>query len=407
MAKVNTRKRGSSWQYYFESAKVGGKRRQVVKSGFRTKKDAEAAGAKALAEYSSSGMRFEPSEVSVADYFDYWLREHVAMNMRPRTIDFYTRVVENNIKPNLGAYRLKALTPSTMQDFVNRMVLHGYSRSMVVNIKGVASGALDYAVHPLGYIASNPMRYVRNPKIDKEPRHRRVITQDEMAAILARFPEGSHFGLAIRIGYHTGLRIGEVYGLTWDDIDLEARTVRVERQLLKIRGRWLLAPPKTKSSRRTVRIGETLANALHGALTASQAYAGEYGDEYTAQYLKGDEVVQRQIGDGVALQRLRMVNVREDGRMLTPESFKYASRVIRYTLGIDGFDFHCLRHTHATLLVENGANIKDVQERLGHNRIETTLQTYTHGTDKMAQDSADIFERVTSGSEKGCQKDGS
>ena len=78
---------------------------------------------------------------------------------------------------------------------------------------------------------------------------------------------------------------------------------------------------------------------------------------------------------------------------MTPDTFKYASRVIHYSLGIL-FNFHSLRHTHATTLIKNGANIKDVQIRLGHANIETTLGTYTHATKKMAEQSVDIFEKA-------------
>jgi len=78
--------------------------------------------------------------------------------------------------------------------------------------------------------------------------------------------------------------------------------------------------------------------------------------------------------------------------MITPDSFKYASRVIHYSLCLL-FNFNSLRHTHATTLIENGANIKDVQTRLRHANIETTLGTYTHSTEKMAERSVDIFEK--------------
>ena len=86
-----------------------------------------------------------------------------------------------------------------------------------------------------------------------------------------------------------------------------------------------------------------------------------------------------------------MVCVRENGQLLTSDSFKYCARVIHYELKI-AFNFHSLRHTHATLLVQEGAHIKDVQERLGHANIETTLDTYTHNTKVMKETSITLFE---------------
>lgn len=86
-----------------------------------------------------------------------------------------------------------------------------------------------------------------------------------------------------------------------------------------------------------------------------------------------------------------MVCIKESGELVTSDTFKYAAKVIYYELGLT-FNFHSLRHTHATTLIENGANIKDVQARLGHANIETTLGTYTHATEKMSEQSVSIFE---------------
>lgn len=88
-----------------------------------------------------------------------------------------------------------------------------------------------------------------------------------------------------------------------------------------------------------------------------------------------------------------MVCVRENGEYVSTDSFKYCARVIHNELKI-AFNYHSLRHTHATFLIQNGANVKDVQERLGHTNIQTTLNTYVHNTEKMKNDSVDIFENA-------------
>ena len=96
----------------------------------------------------------------------------------------------------------------------------------------------------------------------------------------------------------------------------------------------------------------------------------------------------------VNLPQTNLIMRRENGEYISTDSFKYCARVIHYDLGIHEFNFHSLRHTHATKLIESGINPKAVQKRLGHEKIETTLQTYVHNTDRMQDDAVDVFENM-------------
>lgn len=421
MAALNVTKRGSYWQYRFEVAKIDGKRKQISKSGFRTKKEATEAGTKALADYNNSGVVIAASDVSVADYLDYWLDTYGKMNLKYNTQVSYLYIIENHLKPNLGTYRLKSLSAATIQEYANSLKLRGLSKSHCVNIISTLSGALNYAVEPLHYIQYNPCDNVKYPKFtEKKEQKRYIITHEQFNQIIDRFPPTSPFYIPFMIGYYTGLRIGEVFGLTWDDIDLNNRTLTVNkimvkrnfgvdvRQALKVKGKkeeksaWYFGTPKTKSSTRTVKFGDTLYTALKAAKLRQKENEWQYGEFYTNIYKKpekdekGDTIyrlVEIENAIPCALEPVKLVCTKVSGELLSVDSMKYPSRVIHHELGFN-FNFHSLRHTHATILIENGANIKAVQERLGHHDIETTLNTYVHNTDSMKDASVDIFEKA-------------
>lgn len=400
MTEVKARKRGEKWEYRFEGAKVNGKRRQISKSGFRTKKEALEAGTRAMLEYEGGGTPYKATEASLSDVLDEWLTKYVDANLRPKTRASYRSVIEIHIKPALGHYRASSLTPATLQEFANGLKVKGYSRRHVVNVLSTLKNALGYAVEPLRHLRENPMLYVKTPKIEKPVKRRIVLTNEAWQKIVSRFPAGNKYHLPLMLGYHLGLRISEAFALTWSDIDLDQRTIRITKQIVKVKREgdpkalWCLGPPKTAASVRVVGMGETLFKALRTERIRQAENRMRYG-EYYARYSSRE--VEQGLGELVRDPegQIMPVCVDEDGSFVTTDSFKYCSRVIHHELKLD-FDFHSLRHTHATILVENGANIKNVQARLGHEKIETTLQTYVHDTDTMAVESIDIFEKAIS-----------
>lgn len=395
MAEVTARKRGKYWQYCFEGAPINGKRKQYTKSGFPTKKSALEAGVKAKAEYDNSGSVFSPSEISATDYFDYWYKNYVQVNCKYNTQERYEVIIRLHLKPLLGHYRLSSLTPTVLQTFINNKFLAGYSRNQLFNVFTTLSGALKYAVYPCCFIRENPMQYVSFPKYDhgKAETDHKIITAEEFQRIITRFPPGSSFYIPLMIGYFTGCRIGEVMGLTWQDIDLVKGYVDVNKILYRKEKAWYFGSTKTASSVRKIKIGDTLVNVLRKHRTWQHENKLRYGRYWIQQYQTEDRQIHSiSISPESSLIPVEMVCTKESGEMITPDSFKYASRVIHTELGII-FNFHSLRHTHATMLIQNGANIKDVQARLGHSNIQTTLQVYTHATDESAKRSVEIFEK--------------
>lgn len=416
------RKRGSTWSYYFDLGKVDGKRKKKEKGGFHTKKEAEAALAKAINEYNNAGQVFEPSEITVSDYLDQWYDLYCKPNLKYNTQVGYLRIMEVHLKPKFGQYRLKAITSAILQEYANDLKFHGYSKSHLTGILSVFSAALDYAVEPLHYLSANPIRYVKFPKVEKKPRERIILSLDEWQRIIDRFPAGSRYHIPLMIGFYTGLRISETFALTWDDIDLNKRTLSVNKQVVKrnfgsdvrkavektgkkeMRSSWYFTTTKTESSRRTVKFGQTLYQALKQEYARQLKNELKYADHYVIHVLKketdekGNEM-QRMVPIPKCLvstlPRTKMVCIAEDGQYTSTDSFKFCAKVIHKELLL-AFDYHSLRHTHATLLIESGADIKDVQVRLGHANIQTTLQTYVHDTEVMAERSVDIFEQATS-----------
>jgi len=437
MAKLNIRNRNKgkldkegkakapNWEYRFEAAKIEGKRKHISKAGFKTKKEAEIAGAKALAEYENAGLKFEPTEISVSDYLDYWLKNYCQMNVADSTLVAYKNIINKHFKPRIGHYKIKAVSTLVLQEMINDIyVNNGFTKSFMKNILKVMKGSFKYAKVTAKLIKDNPAEDVTLPNMssDSEAEEIIILTKENVNAILDRFKNSLPTYYAILTAYYTGLRVSEVYGLTWDCVDLENKKITVSKIAKKIekegktsdgkrirgiRGkattRWYFGACKTSSSYRTIDIGETLVNALKEYKEWQENNEAEYADLYVKQYLKEEitethRKVQRllpfqDLDIEIPYERTYPVFIKENGEFSGTDTVKYASKVINYELGIN-FNFHALRHTHATMLIEAGVPVKAVSDRLGHGNVRTTLETYVHVTDKMKTDAVDKFESM-------------
>ena len=393
MADINARKRGKTWEYYVEIARMGGKRQRISKGGFSTKAEAIRAGVDAYQEYQNAGTVIVPAEISVFDYMEYWLKKYCIPNLKPSTVANYRKYLRLHILPVLGRYRLASVSPEQLQTLINDMVAKGYSRNTVIGVKGILSNSLNYAVQPLHYIKASPMAYVKIPKGTRSAYRtsqyqREVIEESIIEQIFERFPKGSSTYLPMVFAYHCGLRLGEAYAVTWDNVDFENQTVTINKQLQwdETQKFWYLTPPKYNSVR-TIALDQFVLDLLT-VLKGEQERAREYyADEYTTLRYNEEEGINGKNGEVI-----RFINIYENGGFIQPRTMQHASVVIHQFY--PKFTFHALRHTHCTRLLEAGAPIKYVQERLGHKNIKVTLDVYNHLTQNQTVQGNEILENV-------------
>lgn len=148
MGELRVEKRGSKWQYRFEIAKSDGKRKRISKSGFKTKAEAVEAGTRAKAEYDSAGTIITNSEISVHDYLQVWLEQYCKTNLKSTTYEGYKKKIRLYIDPEIGKYKLSSISPSILQEFINKKFNEGFSRNTLASIKGILTNSFRYAVQP-------------------------------------------------------------------------------------------------------------------------------------------------------------------------------------------------------------------------------------------------------------------
>lgn len=407
--KVLTRRRKNkageytSWEYRFQAASVDGKRQWITRAGFQTEQEAYAAGVVAYQEYQNSGVRFTPSEISVSDFMDYWLKEYCETNLKETTVLNYRKKLKNLIKPSIGKYQLSKISSITLQKMLNQLFNDGYSRNTLAVVKGILTNSFQYAKNQK-FIKENPMYDVSLPRtnaVSAKPsrkRNRSFISSDDVKRIIERFPEGHPVHIPLILGYRCGLRHGEAYALQWRDIDFDAKTLTVSRQIqyrekeLDIDKRSIMyfSDPKYNSIR-TIQLDDMTIDLLirtkykqdKDKLLCEEFYVRYYEEPHTR--------ILNITGSG---EEVEFVNRYENGEVVRPRTMQHASYIIHNNLAIPTFDYHSLRHTHCTELIEAGVSPKSVQVRLGHKDIKTTLNIYEHVTQRMEEQTRDTLNQM-------------
>jgi integrase len=278
------------------------------------------------------------------------------------------------------------------------MKINGFSKSMVCNTLACLSGALGYAILPLKYIKHNPCDHVKVGKVplDKKAKEHTeyICSKSEFEVILNRFGVKSNFYLSLVVPYHLGTRLGETYGINLlEDVNFDTSEISINHQLTQEKNNWFYRPPKYESYR-TIKMGKTIQQILKKETISRKENMIKYGNYYLKTYILPDNSIAQFRADiKMPYKEIMPLCVKENGELLTTHSFKYCARVIHHELNNELFHAHCLRHTHGTILAENGAFPNDVRDRLGHKDVQITLNKYVFNTDKMKNDTVTIFEQ--------------
>lgn len=353
-------------------------------------------GAQAIAAIDSNDY-FEPSKMPLAQWLDIWAEEYMG-DKRYSTKKTYKANIENHLKPALGAVKLSQLMPHTIQKFYNGLLAKGQkvpkkdkagkiikkdgivqydtapmSAKTVRNIHGTLTKALSTAVS-IGYLRTNPADRVTLPRIEKK--ELAPLTDAQVKDFL-QASTGDSLEIIMKVILFTGMRESEALGLTWDCVDFDVGTVKICKQLQKRKledGGSTLAPTKNGKAR-----------TLKPAPFVMELLERQKREQAVQRLAAGDvwQGWQDTKGRGTAL-----VFTTPDGKSISQTSLRYHFKKVVEAIGVPSCRVHDLRHTFAVLSLQNGDDLKTVQDNLGHATAAFTLDVYGHVSEKMKEDSA-------------------
>ena len=380
MARGHIRQRGKgTWAVVVSLGRdpLTGKRRQRWETVKGTKRDAERRLTELLRQQ-DGGAVATPGRMTTGEFLRRWLQDYAATNVRPRTYVDYARIVSGSLIPALGRIPLTRLQPADIQRYHSMLLATGrkngkggVSARTVVSRHRVLSEALSHAVK-WGLLLRNPAQAVDPPRAIAKA----MLTLDAAGvhAILDA-AAGTPYRTIVQLAVSTGLRRSELLGLTWRHVDLLERCeVQVVQVLHRLPGQgFVTAEPKSAKGRRSVALPPSAVIALR---------------EHRAE----QEAVRAMLGG--TLHDDDLVFSTPDGQPMLPDEITRRFTVLARAVGLSDVTFHSLRHTHATMMLQQGVHPKIVQERLGHSTISITLDTYSHVTPGLQEAAAARFDEA-------------
>lgn len=310
-----------------------------------------------------TGALTEPGRLTVAGFLASWLQDVARTRVRPSTLARYAGLVEKHVTPYIGGLQLRKVTPLVLQRLYSQLEKHGASPRTRELVHVVLHSALKHA-RRVNVLRENPADLVDKPRAPK--RSMRALSREEVGALLGAAKDDRLEALYV-CAVSLGLREGELLGLRWEDVDLRQGTLTVRRTQQELNGRLLVSEPKTAASRRTIPLPDGVKAALR-----------EHRKRMLAEGLRSEWVFCDT--QGGLLRRSNLIQ-----RSFWP---------LLKRAGLPRIRFHDLRHTAATLLLEQGVPLKTVQALLGHSTIAVTADTYAHVTPAMERQAVAAMDTI-------------
>lgn len=355
------------WAASIHLGYVDGKRQRKSFYG-QTRRAVQERMTKALSEvHAGLPVRSDDRE-TVAAYLSRWLSASASQRVRPRTLAGYRLIADKHLIPAIGRVPLAKLTPAQVQAMLNAKSASGAKPQTVRNIHAVLRRALTQALR-WGAVSRNVATLVDLPRVD---RHEvpGLSPADAKAVMVA--VAGDRIEPLVLLTLSTGLRQGEALGLRWQDVDLDAGTIRVRYSLQRMPGRGVeLVEPKTTRSRRTLHLPTSTATALREhrkRQLAERLWAG-------SRWQEGDFLFTTTIGTP----------------MIGADVTRRFQALLRVA-GLPAMRFHDLRHGAASLLLAQGVHPRVVMEMLGHSTITLTMNVYSHVIPDLQREAATKME---------------
>ncbi|MGV3615256.1 MAG: tyrosine-type recombinase/integrase [Fimbriimonas sp.] len=295
---------------------------------------------------------------TVSSWLNAWLEDHIRPNREVKTHQFYKLMVEKRIKPYIGRMELQRVSPTDVTRLFKAIEKDGATPNTIQAVRRTLRAAYGVAMK-YGHVPDNPVARTFATKTRRQPK---VYFDAAQAQALLKAIEGGPIENVVKFTLATGMRIGEVTGVTWDCVDEERRTVLIANQLQRIEKRLILKPLKTEKSVRTMPL------VGHTWDTVEAERARQESEEYENP--------------------LGLVFLNPWGRPFDPKYVNEQLHAALATAGLPKTGMHSLRHSAATFMLMAGLNLHQVSRYLGHSQITLTSNLYGHVLDGAMRDAA-------------------